>query len=268
MLDVIDITIECRFFCARAHQHSVYSNHPAPFADHFDLLVADVALDVVITPRIRVRNDGGSSRELQNFFEARRVDVGQIDNQTKRFAFPHDFAPKRSQAVARRTAGRKDSPVAGGIAPCVGKSDSADAELVKNPEQIQISTEGLDSFHCQQQRDFAGLTRPANLLIVFANSEAAGRIRLSVDSRYLIERHAQSHFRQITVLDVNRDTEHTGIARFELRQIVGVEHIGATAFFVQIHWHVEVEIDNARRVKPVDPFFNRSLQRSHSVPPV
>jgi hypothetical protein len=40
------------------------------------------------------------------------------------------------------------------------------------------------------------------------------------------------------------------------------------ALFVQIHRHVEVEIDNAGRVKPVYPFFNRSLQRSHFVPPV
>jgi len=70
-------------------------------------------------------------------------------------------------------------------------------------------------------------------------------LQTAVEKR--IERHAQSHFRQVTVFDVNRDTEHTGIGRFELRQIVGVQHIRVVAFFVQIHWHVEVEIDDARR---------------------
>ena len=54
VFDVIDVTIERAFFFRWADQHGVNANDTAPFPDHFDLLIADVAFDIVIFSRVRV----------------------------------------------------------------------------------------------------------------------------------------------------------------------------------------------------------------------
>ena len=54
MFDVIDITIERALFFPRANEDGINADHAAPFADHLDLLVTDVALDVVIVADIGV----------------------------------------------------------------------------------------------------------------------------------------------------------------------------------------------------------------------
>ena len=71
VLDVIDVTIERALFFLWTHEHGIYADHAAPFADHLDLLVADVALDVVVAPDVRVRNDGRLCRHRQNLVETR-----------------------------------------------------------------------------------------------------------------------------------------------------------------------------------------------------
>src|SRR4029453_17286698 len=46
MLDVIDVAIERAFLFLWADEHSINADHTAPFADHPDLLVSDIALVV------------------------------------------------------------------------------------------------------------------------------------------------------------------------------------------------------------------------------
>ena len=52
VFDVIDIAIERRLLLLRAHEDRVDADDAAARADHFDLLVADVAFDVVVMPRV------------------------------------------------------------------------------------------------------------------------------------------------------------------------------------------------------------------------
>ena len=54
---MIDITVERGFFLLWTNEDGVDPDDPTARADHFDLLVADVALDVVIAPRIGMGND-------------------------------------------------------------------------------------------------------------------------------------------------------------------------------------------------------------------
>lgn len=54
VLDVIDVAIKRAFLFFWAHQHGINSDHAAPFADHLNLLVSYVALDIIIFPRVRV----------------------------------------------------------------------------------------------------------------------------------------------------------------------------------------------------------------------
>src|SRR5438094_8967487 len=57
VLDVIDIPIQRAAFGIPANENCVYSNDTAALADDLDLLVADIAFDVVEFSRIRMRND-------------------------------------------------------------------------------------------------------------------------------------------------------------------------------------------------------------------
>src|SRR4029450_4606461 len=99
----------------------------------------------------------------------------------------------------------------------MSKPNRANAKFVKDAKQFQISAKRLDSFHCNQKRNFPILGRMKNLLIAFANGEEAALVRFRINSGDLMERYAQTHFRHIAVLDVNRCTQDADIARFELR---------------------------------------------------
>src|SRR6267142_3555778 len=54
VLNVIDIAIEGRLLFLGTDEHGIYTNHATSLPNHSDLLVADVALDVVIAARICV----------------------------------------------------------------------------------------------------------------------------------------------------------------------------------------------------------------------
>ena len=92
---MIEVSIEGRVFLARADQDRVDPDHAAAFADHFDLFVANVALDVVKLPGVRVRNDQRLSRKIDNLFEPGRINVGKIDNQAELFTFADKIATER-----------------------------------------------------------------------------------------------------------------------------------------------------------------------------
>src|SRR6266853_601354 len=75
MLDVIDVTIHGALFFPGAHQHGIYADYAAAFADHLDLLIANVALDVVIAADICVRHDRRLCCNRKNFVKPGSVDV-------------------------------------------------------------------------------------------------------------------------------------------------------------------------------------------------
>src|ERR1700757_3216396 len=57
VLNVIDVTIEGAAFRIPTNENRVYPDNTAALADDLDLLIADVALDIVKLSRVRVRND-------------------------------------------------------------------------------------------------------------------------------------------------------------------------------------------------------------------
>src|SRR6266571_1437554 len=79
MLDVIDVTIHGALFFPEAHQHGIYADYAAAFADHLDLLITNVALDVVIAADICVRHDGWLCCNRQNFVKPSWVDMCEIN---------------------------------------------------------------------------------------------------------------------------------------------------------------------------------------------
>src|SRR4029453_8960566 len=256
MPDVIDIAIELAFLFLWADETGIIADHTAPFADHPDLLVTDIALDVVIFSGVRVRNDRRFGHYRQNVLKPSGSDMRKIDNYPEGFTFLDDVAAERGQSVARRTARRENAAIACGIAPGTGESNYAYPKFAKHSQQFQVGAEWFNAFHGNKQRDLSGFTRIENVFATFANRETPGPFRFGVKSRNLIERHAQTHLQQVTIFDINRDAKNADVARFEVRQKIRRQHARAVPFFVQIHWHVEVKIDNSIRVELVDSLFH------------
>ena len=114
MFNVIDVAIESRLFLTRTYQHGINANDSVPFANHFDLLIADVALDIIVFARVGVRNNYWSGGVFQNVVEARRVYVRKIENQAEAFAFPDQLTAEAGQSFGRRSGRRKNTATAGG----------------------------------------------------------------------------------------------------------------------------------------------------------
>src|SRR5205807_134561 len=96
VFNVIDVTIHRAFFFSRAHQQGIHTDYTAPFADHFDLCITDVALNIVIAANIRVRHDGWLFCNRENFVKPRWIDVREINNDAEPLAFAYHVAPKAS----------------------------------------------------------------------------------------------------------------------------------------------------------------------------
>ena len=86
MLDVIDIPVDGCLLLAWTHQHRVDSYNAAPLTNHPDLFVTDIALDIVISPRIAVGDDERSGRVRKNIFEARWINMSEINDDAECFA--------------------------------------------------------------------------------------------------------------------------------------------------------------------------------------
>src|SRR4029453_87766 len=134
VFDVVDVAIESAFFFFWTYQHRVNANHTVPFPDHFDLVIADVALDIVITPDVGVRNNWWPCCDRQNVVETGWIDVSKIDNHAERFAFSHQITTKVGKALPRGTGRRKDSAMSCRIASGMCKSNRPDAQLVKDAQ--------------------------------------------------------------------------------------------------------------------------------------
>src|SRR6266542_6858992 len=171
VLDVIDITIDGARFRIWANKDRIYPDNTAALPDDLDLLVADVALDIVKFSYVRVRNDEWFARELDNVLESLWIDVSKIDEDAEPLALAHNVAAKICKTVARRTAWLENPATARGVSARMRQTNRSQAELVKRAEQIQIFAQGLHAFHGNDQRDFV---RGASLLDLgkrFANRE-------------------------------------------------------------------------------------------------
>ena len=136
VLDVIDIVVERALFFSRAHQDGVDTDNPAPFANHLDLFITNVALDVVVPANVRMRYDWRLGCNRENLFKPNRVDVRKINNHAERFTLMHDFVTKRCQPLTRRAARRENSAVSGRIGSGVRESNCADTEFIKYAQLI------------------------------------------------------------------------------------------------------------------------------------
>ena len=122
------------------------------------------------------------------------------------------------------------------------QTNRSQPELIKDTQQVQIFTQRLDSFHRKDQRD---LFSSASLLDIgkgLADREALRLLHLGIQSRDLVERYTQTHFRQITVLDVNGHTECADVGRFKLGQKMRRKNARLIALLVQIDQQIEMKI--------------------------
>src|ERR1700720_1038981 len=94
VLDVVDITIERARFGIRTNENRVYPDNTTALTDDLHLLVADVALDVVELPYVRVRNDERFARKTDNVLESPWIDMRKIDEDAEPLTFAHDVAAK------------------------------------------------------------------------------------------------------------------------------------------------------------------------------
>src|SRR5207249_2162657 len=104
VLNVIHITIERAGFGIWTNENRIYPHNATALTDNLDLLVADVALDVVKLSHVRMRNDERFGGKIDNLLESFWIDMSKINENAKALAFAHDVASKIRQAVARRTA--------------------------------------------------------------------------------------------------------------------------------------------------------------------
>jgi len=135
-LDMIDVPVECALFFFRAHEDGVNAHNAAPFTDHPDLFVTDVALDIVVSTDIRVRYDRLLGCDRENLFKTSWVDVRKINNHAEGFALTHDLATKWCQSIRRRAARGENSAVARRIGSGVRESDHAHTEFIKHAQLI------------------------------------------------------------------------------------------------------------------------------------
>src|SRR3984893_1328859 len=125
MLDMIDIMIDRGLFLVLTDQDRVDANYSAALPDDLDLVIADVALDIVKLARVRMRNDQRLCRKIDNLVDPLRINVGKIDQNAEPLAFLNEIAPEIRQAVARRTARLENPTATGRISPRMRKPDRA-----------------------------------------------------------------------------------------------------------------------------------------------
>src|SRR6266404_1733185 len=134
VFDVINIAVDRRVFGGRADENRVYSDNAGALPDRFDLVVANVALDVVKFSRVGMRNNQRLLGKIDNLVKTFRIDVRQIDNNAEPLAFLDQLASESGESIARGTARREDSAAAGRVASCVRESDHSHTELVKDAQ--------------------------------------------------------------------------------------------------------------------------------------
>src|ERR1043165_9800410 len=137
VFDVIDVTIERGFLLFWADENRIDSDHTTTFADHFDLLIADIALYVVKFSRVRVRNDERLGREIDNFAKAGGINMSEVEDDAEILAFANKVAPERRQSFWGRTGRRENSTMTGGVRSGMSQADLADTCSMKFSQQVR-----------------------------------------------------------------------------------------------------------------------------------
>jgi hypothetical protein len=174
--------------------------------------------------------------------------VRKVDHDTEPFAFAHQISAECGQAVPRGAARFENAAAARGIAPGMRQSDHPQAEFVKYPEQIQILAQRLNTFHGDDQSNFARRPRARDFVIALANGQALCVSHLGIQACDLVEADTQSHLGQITVLYINGDSQQANVSRLEFRQKMRHQHTGPVALLIQIDQQIEMKIDHAIRM--------------------
>jgi hypothetical protein len=113
----------------------------------------------------------------------------------------------------------------------VRQSDYSHAKFVKDAQQIHVRAERFDPFQREHERDPSCFSCLDDFPIASANTNSTALLRLGVDSRDLTERYAQSHVRQVAILDINCRRYDPNVAGFEFGQELRREHIPAITLF-------------------------------------
>src|SRR4051794_30111732 len=107
----------------------------------------------------------------------------------------------------------------------MGETERTQPELVKDAQQVEIGAERLDAFHREEERDLFLLPRRQDFAVAPANREPIGSANLDIEARDLIQGNAQPHFRQITIVDVNRRPGHADVSSFKILKKIRREDI-------------------------------------------
>src|SRR3954447_26856893 len=99
----------------------------------------------------------------------------------------------------------------------MSKAKGTEAELVKDPEQIEVGPERFDAFHGEEKRDLLLLACLLDFRARSANREPLGGVDLKIKPRNLVQYDSQPHLREIAILEIQGDSRHRDIAR---RQVV------------------------------------------------
>src|SRR5689334_20600398 len=105
--------------------------------------------------------------------------------------------------MTRRAARRENSAGCRGVLARVSERDHAQAELVKNREQMEIISQRLRTFHCEKKRNFFLGAGAFDLGKISAKLQLRRLRDLPPKERDLVKRDTQA-FRQILVFDVKR----------------------------------------------------------------
>ena len=93
VLDVVYIVVDVRLFLVRADQHRIHPHHATPLANGADVVITAIALNIVKSTRVGVRDHQRTLAESEDIFHARRVKMRQIDEDAQRLTrFDHFLA--------------------------------------------------------------------------------------------------------------------------------------------------------------------------------
>src|SRR5712664_4479077 len=98
--------------------------------------------------------------------------MGEIDNDAEPFTFANNIATKRRQSFRRRAGRREDAAVTSGVRARVSQSNCTQAQFIKRPQQIQIVSERLDTFHGDKKSDLSGIECARNFVVAATNYAA------------------------------------------------------------------------------------------------
>jgi hypothetical protein len=89
VLDAVDIAIKRRLLLLPTNEDSIDPDYPPACANHPDLVVTNVAFDVVEVARFGVGNDRRLRGQCADFLEASRIDMREIEHDPESLALPH-----------------------------------------------------------------------------------------------------------------------------------------------------------------------------------